>query len=53
MEYIEIFTREGKYVVQQRSLRARYYAGKWDMTGGGVRSDETPKEAAVRELSEE
>ncbi|WP_026659519.1 NUDIX domain-containing protein [Butyrivibrio sp. AC2005] len=44
---------EGKYVVQQRSLRARYYPGKWDMTGGGVRSDETPKEAAVRELAEE
>ncbi|SDB56538.1 NUDIX domain-containing protein [Butyrivibrio sp. INlla16] len=44
---------EGRYVVQQRSLRARYYAGKWDMTGGGVRAGETPKEAAVRELSEE
>ena len=44
---------EGRYVIQQRSLKARYYAGKWDMTGGGVRSDETPKEAAVRELSEE
>ena len=44
---------EGQYVVQQRSLRAKYYAGKWDMTGGGVRAGETPKEAAVRELSEE
>ena len=28
---------EGMYVVQQRSLKAKYYAGKWDMTGGGVR----------------
>ena len=44
---------EGRYVVQQRSLRARYYAGKWDMTGGGVRAGETPSEAAIRELSEE
>lgn len=44
---------EGQYVVQQRSLLAKYYAGKWDMTGGGVRAGETPKEAAVRELSEE
>ncbi len=44
---------EGMYVVQQRSLKAKYYAGKWDMTGGGVRSGETPAEAAVRELSEE
>ncbi len=44
---------EGRYVVQQRSLRAKWYAGKWDMTGGSVRSEETPKEAAVRELKEE
>jgi len=44
---------EGMYIVQQRSLKAKYYAGKWDMTGGGVRSGETPTEAAVRELSEE
>ncbi len=44
---------EGRYVVQQRSLKARYYAGKWDMTGGGVRAGESPKEAAIRELSEE
>ncbi len=40
-------------MVQQRALKARYYAGKWDMTGGGVRAGETPVEAAVRELSEE
>lgn len=44
---------EGRYVVQQRSLKARYYAGKWDMTGGGVRAGETPEEAAIRELQEE
>ncbi len=44
---------EGMYVVQQRSLRARHYAGKWDMTGGGVRSGESPEEAALRELEEE
>ena len=44
---------EGRYIVQQRSLRAKYYAGKWDMTGGGVRAGETPVQAAVRELKEE
>ncbi len=44
---------EGRYVVQQRSLRAKWYAGKWDMTGGSVKAKETPKEAAVRELKEE
>ncbi|WP_081846816.1 NUDIX domain-containing protein [Butyrivibrio sp. AE3004] len=44
---------EGMYIVQQRSLKTRYYAGKWDMTGGGVRSGEAPDQAAIRELSEE
>lgn len=44
---------EGQYVVQQRSLKAKYYAGKWDMTGGGVKSGESPKEAACREVEEE
>ena len=44
---------EGTYIMQQRSLKARYYAGKWDATGGSVRSGESLKEAAVREVREE
>lgn len=44
---------EGMYIMQQRSLKARYYAGRWDVTGGGVRADETPWEGAVREAFEE
>ncbi len=44
---------EGLYVVQQRSLKARHYAGKWDMTGGGVKAGEIPIKAACRELQEE
>ncbi|WP_026653700.1 NUDIX domain-containing protein [Butyrivibrio proteoclasticus] len=44
---------EGQYVVQQRSLKAKYYAGKWDMTGGGVKSGEEPVDAACREVREE
>jgi 8-oxo-dGTP pyrophosphatase MutT (NUDIX family) len=44
---------EGMYIMQQRSLKARYYAGKWDATGGSVRSGESLKEAAVREVREE
>ena len=44
---------EGLYVVQQRSLQAKHYPGKWDMTGGGVRSGEPPEAAALRELEEE
>ncbi len=44
---------EGMYIVQQRSLKAKWYAGKWDMTGGGVRAGEDPETAAIRELKEE
>ena len=44
---------EGQYIVQQRSLKAKYYPGKWDMTGGGVMTGETPEQAACREVKEE
>lgn len=44
---------EGRYIVQQRSLKARYFAGKWDVTGGGVQAGETPAQAAAREAWEE
>ncbi|MBR2287337.1 MAG: NUDIX domain-containing protein [Clostridia bacterium] len=44
---------EGQYILQQRSLKARFYAGKWDVTGGGVHAGETPVQAAVREAAEE
>lgn len=44
---------EGLYIMQQRSLKARYSPGKWDVTGGAVIAGETPAEAAVREAMEE
>ncbi len=44
---------EGQYIVQQRSLRAKYYAGKWDMTGGAVMAGEAEEAAAIREVKEE
>jgi 8-oxo-dGTP pyrophosphatase MutT (NUDIX family) len=44
---------EGQYIVQQRSLKAKHFPGKWDMTGGGVMSGETPEQAACREVKEE
>ena len=46
-------TGTGLYVMQQRSLKARFYAGKWDVTGGGVQAGETPAQAASREAREE
>ena len=45
--------RDGRYILQQRSLKARYYAGVWDVTGGGVMSGETPMQAGIREAREE
>lgn len=45
--------RDGHYILQQRSLRARYYPGAWDVTGGGVDSGETPLQAGIREAREE
>lgn len=46
-------TRDGRYIMQQRSLAARYLPGKWDVTGGGVSSGEDTAQAAVREAREE
>ena len=50
---IILATREGQYIMQQRSLKAKYSPGEWDVTGGGVNSGETSAEAAVREAKEE
>lgn len=48
-----LVTNDNRYVMQQRSLRARWYAGKWDVTGGGVAAGETSAQAAAREAYEE
>lgn len=48
-----LVTEDGKYVMQQRSLKARWYAGRWDVTGGGVSAGETSAQAAAREAYEE
>ncbi len=50
---IILTTREGKYIMQQRSLKARWHAGRWDVTGGGVSAGETSAQAAAREAYEE
>ena len=46
-------TADGQYVMQQRSLKAKYSPGEWDVTGGGVISGESSAQAAVREAMEE
>ncbi len=45
--------RDGRYILQQRSLKMRHYPGMWDVTGGGVDSGETPVQAGIREAWEE
>jgi 8-oxo-dGTP pyrophosphatase MutT (NUDIX family) len=44
---------DGRYLLQRRSLKARYFPGQWDVTGGGVQHGETGAEAAAREAKEE
>ena len=46
-------TMDGGYIMQQRALKAKYSAGMWDVTGGGVTAGETSAQAAVREAFEE
>ncbi len=46
-------TEDGGYIMQQRSPKAKYSPGEWDVTGGGVISGETGAQAAVREAYEE
>lgn len=48
-----IMKAEEGYIMQQRSLLARYCPGEWDVTGGGVMAGETPLQAACREAFEE
>lgn len=46
-------TLDGRYIMQQRSLKAKYCPGQWDVTGGGVIAGETSACAAAREAEEE
>ena len=44
---------QGKYLITQRSLDKHWAAGWWEVTGGGVLTGETSKQAVVREVREE
>ncbi len=43
----------GKYLLQQRSLSKKFYAGQWDATCGKVSAGESGIEGAIREVKEE
>ncbi|MEO7852201.1 MAG: CoA pyrophosphatase [Rubrivivax sp.] len=40
-------------ILTKRSLALRNHAGQWSLPGGRIDGDETPEQAALRELSEE
>jgi len=42
-----------KFLLMKRSEDRDLMPGKWEFPGGGVREDESPREAALRELEEE
>lgn len=44
---------KGKYLLQQRSLKKKFYAGQWDATCGKVSADESGIDGAMREVKEE
>ena len=48
-----IINAEGKFLVQQRSLKKRNNPGKWSSTNGLVGLKETPIDTVIRETKEE
>ena len=51
--HLWIMNEEGKFLMQQRSLKKRIYPGKWSVTGGAVDPGEKPIDAVYRECKEE
>ncbi len=47
------YNQEGKILLQQRTDDAPHLPGYWSHFGGGIEADETPEEAAKREIKEE
>ena len=45
--------KQGRFLITRRSLDKHWAAGWWEVSGGGVRSGETPAQAVIREVGEE
>ena len=43
----------GKILLMKRADSKKMMPGRWEFPGGGVEAEETPEEAALRELEEE
>ena len=51
---IALIDKDGKLLIQKRSANKKNEPNKWDLSGAGhIGIDETPEQAAVRELFEE
>ena len=51
---IALINKDGKLLIQKRSLDKKTEPNKWDLSGAGhINIDETPEQAGVRELFEE
>ena len=48
-----VFTPDGKFLIQRRSLEKEYFPGIWDVTCGAALSGESSLSAAIRETKEE
>lgn len=48
-----IYTPDGMFLIQRRSLEKQYFPGIWDITCGAADHGESSLEAAIREVREE
>ena len=51
--HIILYSRQGGWLIQQRSMGKEFFPGKWDVTCGGVMAGEESRDAALREVREE
>lgn len=51
--HIYLYTSDGKFLIQKRSLEKDVLPGIWDITGGAAKAGEDGRQAAIRETKEE
>ena len=51
--HIYLYTPDGRFLIQKRSLKKDVLPGVWDMTGGAAKVGEDGRAAAIRETREE
>ena len=51
--HVFIMDKNGRFLIQKRSMKKALYPGRWDITGGAVLSGEDSLAGAQREVQEE